>query len=126
MIKNKKLITLTVAVVLIAGFALVSAAQYTDVTPVEPPGAAGPITSPGGILVILGGIVRIIAYIFWLAAIAFTFYAAFLYLTASGNQEQIKKANSQLKWAVVAIIVGLLAFGLPNLINTFLSIGGGG
>lgn len=43
-----------------------------------------------------------------LAAI-FIVIAAYYYLTASGNQEQTGKAKSMIIYAIVAIVIGLLA-----------------
>lgn len=89
-------------------------------SPVNPPSTAGPVTSVGGILGLLNTILTWVAYIFWIAAAAFIFYAAFLYLTAAGDPEKVKKASHQFLYAVVAIVVGLMAYGLPLLVQNFL------
>lgn len=103
---------------------LLAAAQVTPrIQP--PPFTPGPIQSPSQIINLVNVILSWVATIFWIAAIIFIFYAAYLYLTAGGNDEQISKAHKQLIWSIVAIAVGLMAFGLPLLIENTLYAGGG-
>ncbi|MCX6702415.1 MAG: hypothetical protein NTW60_00920 [Candidatus Wolfebacteria bacterium] len=54
-------------------------------------------------------------------AIIFLLIAAFRYITASGNPEQLKKANSSLIWALVGIAVGILSVGAVWIIKSFLT-----
>jgi membrane glycosyltransferase len=89
-------------------------------TPVSPPTTQGPITTTGGIINLFGQILTWVAYIFWIAAAGFVFYAGFLYLTAAGDPEKVKKAGSQLLYAVIAIAIGIMAYGLPVLVQSFL------
>jgi Type IV secretion system pilin len=90
-----------------------------------------PVTAPGqinNINQILSGanICTIINWAFWLfivASIIFTLGAAFKYLTAAGDPEKVKSAGASLLYVVIAIVVALLAKGLPLIISSF--IGGG-
>ncbi|RJQ28927.1 hypothetical protein C4571_02720 [Candidatus Parcubacteria bacterium] len=91
-----------------------------QVTPVQPPRNPGPIQDVGQGLRLLDQILTWIATIFWIAAAVFILYAGFLYLTASGDPEKVQKANHQLIYAVVAIVIGIMAFGLPVLVENFL------
>ena len=61
-----------------------------------------------------------LAVIFWIAAVGFIFYAAFLYLTAAGDTEKVKKASHSLLYGVIAIAVALMAYGLPLFIQNVL------
>jgi len=47
-------------------------------------------------------------------------YAGFLYITAGGNEEKIKRANKVLIWALIGLAVVLIAKGVPALIKEFL------
>ncbi|SRR3989344_1577023 len=70
---------------------------------------------------------KVFGWLFWLLiilAVVFVIFAAFRYLTAGGEPEKIKKANYSLIYAVVAIVVALLARALPNIIFGFVSGGG--
>jgi hypothetical protein len=116
MTRNAKLAALLIAVVLVPAAA--AFAQYP--TPIPPPSTQPPIESGQGIIDFLNQVLTWLAYIFWIFAAIFIFWAGFLYLTAAGNDEKIKKANHQLRYAVIAIIVGLFAFGLPRLVLNIL------
>jgi len=64
------------------------------------------------------------AFFFILAAI-FILMAAFSYLTSAGDDDKVKKAKSQLVYAVVAIVVALLAFVMVTILKNFLGAGTG-
>lgn len=93
--------------------------------------AQPPITAPAMItnvnqLLSPQAICSIINWVFWLIvifAILFTLVAAFRYLTAAGDPEKVKAAGNTVLYVVVAIVVALLAKGLPLIISSF--IGGG-
>lgn len=107
----------------IASLALAPLALAQQPTPVLPPTTQGPITSvggAGGVIPLLNKILTWIGTIFWIAAAIFVLYAGFLYLTAGGDPEKVGKANHQLIYAIVAIVIGIMAFGLPKLIDAFL------
>lgn len=61
-----------------------------------------------------------------IVAIIFVIIAAYRYLTASGDPEKITKANQMLVYAAVAIIVGVIARGLPFIVANTTGIGAGG
>lgn len=56
--------------------------------------------------------------------IFFVVLAAFKYLTAAGDPDKVKAASHQLLYAAVAIVVALLAKGLPSIVNSI--VGGTG
>ena len=58
---------------------------------------------------------------FWIFAVGFILYAGFLYLTAGGDTNKITLAAGQFKYGVIAIVIGLLAYGLPKIISNILS-----
>lgn len=78
---------------------------------------------------ILGGtgiLCTTINWIFWLLivlTIIFVLVAAFKYLTAAGDPEKVKGAGNTLLYAAVAVVVALIAKGLPLIVSSF--IGGG-
>lgn len=62
-----------------------------------------------------------IGMIFWIFAVGFILYAGFLYLTAAGDATKVTTAASQFKYGIIAIIIGLLAYGLPRIVANILS-----
>ena len=73
-----------------------------------------------------GIICSILLWVFWLLivlVILFVLIAAFKYLTSGGEPEKVKAASHMLLYAAVAVVVALLAKGLPTLVGNF--VGGG-
>lgn len=76
-----------------------------------------PINSPTDAVNILCTIAGWMFTFLVVLAIIFVIYAALKYLTAGGESEKVTQANHMLIYAVVAIVVGLLAKGAPQLIG---------
>ncbi len=53
-------------------------------------------------------------------AVIMLLWAAFLYLTAGDDEEKLKKAKSIIIYAVIAVVIAIVANGVPTLIRTFL------
>jgi Type IV secretion system pilin len=63
----------------------------------------------------------IIGWMFWILmsiAVIMVLYAAYLYVTAGEDTEQVHRATKTITYAAVAIAVALIAVGFPNLIGT--------
>ena len=58
--------------------------------------------------------------LFALAAI-FIIISGIFYLTAAGNQTQLDKAKNTLIYAIVGVVLGLIAFGVASLTESFLT-----
>ena len=59
-----------------------------------------------------------------LVAVIMIIYGGVLYVTAAGNQENIDKGKKIIMYAVVGIVIILLAFALVNTLLTGLGAGG--
>jgi hypothetical protein len=83
-------------------------------------------TSWEDILKFFDNLANIIGQFFWTAAVISAIWSGFLFLTAQGNEEKVGKAKKMFQYTVIAIIIGLLAFGLPSLIkNILVTVKGG-
>jgi len=80
-----------------------------------------PIKTSDDIIYVIIKLFKIMAQIFWILAIAASFYAGYLYLLSGGNEEKTGKAKKMLLYAVIAIAIGLMAYGLPTLVYNFLN-----
>jgi len=58
--------------------------------------------------------------IFLVLAVIFLIWAAFLYLTAAGNEDKVSRAKTALIYSIVAIAVAVLAGSLTSLIANVL------
>lgn len=90
--------------------AIVSAQDYT-----------GP-SSVSDIKAIITQLVTWMYEAFYIIAVGFILWAAFNYLQGGTNPEKIKAAKSQLKYAVIAIAIALIASGVSVILNSVLSI----
>lgn len=73
--------------------------------------------------IITEAIVNLINWMAWFIAIisvAVGLYAAFLYLTAVGNAEQVTKANKVLIFSIIGIVISILAFSIISIVNMFI------
>ncbi|HVN26588.1 MAG TPA: hypothetical protein VMT99_02980 [Candidatus Paceibacterota bacterium] len=94
-----------------------------------PPGSGGntvPGTSITSLQSVLNLLCNIFGWAFWfliVLAVIFVIVAAFRYLMAGGNPENVGKAGSTLLYAAVAIGVALLARAVPLVVGSFLGAG---
>jgi heme/copper-type cytochrome/quinol oxidase subunit 2 len=82
----------------------------------QPP---APITSLTGVT---GAICTAIGWLFTfliILAVLFVLLAAFKYLTASGDPEKVKQAGNMLFYAVIAVVVAIIAKGVPAIIGSY-------
>jgi len=82
-----------------------------------------PIQDIAGIDRFVGAVLTWVSGIFWTIAIIAVFYAAYLFLNASGDEERVSKAKRQLLYAIIAMAIAIMAPGLKPLIRNIL--GGG-
>lgn len=76
-----------------------------------------PFTDPMGIVgVIIGVVLSFVGVIF----LILTIYAGYLWMTASGNEEQIKKAQNILRNSIVGLIIVLSAYAITAFIGNVL------
>ena len=73
-----------------------------------------------GINRVIATVVNWVTGLFFVVAILFLFYAAYLYLGAAGDPERLTKAKDQLVYSVVAIAVALLAGSIRYIVANLL------
>lgn len=79
-----------------------------------------PIESVSDLEQTLGDIIGIAqTFLFALAAL-FIIIAGYKYLTAAGNEDDIKDAKNMLIYALVAIVIGIIAGGVVNFVADIL------
>ena len=105
---KKSLIALIVGSLLLLSGGLALGQTEIDVAPeVEPIGA-------------LETIIDIVFTVLIVLAVLFLIIAGFYFVTASGNPEQIGKARNMVIWAIVGVVVALLARGIVSFIKTWI------
>ncbi len=71
----------------------------------------------------VGGIIKIAMTLVGTLFLALTVYAGFLWMTASGNEEQVTKATNILKMAVIGLIIVVAAYGITAFVVVY-TVGG--
>lgn len=90
--------------------------------------AQGGVTSPpGAVVTSIGDIMRIVeTAVNWafslllILAVLFIFYSAWIYMTAGGELEAVTRAKKNLLYAVIGIVIALLARSIIALVRNFL------
>ncbi|MCL4405426.1 MAG: pilin [Patescibacteria group bacterium] len=78
------------------------------------------INGYSGVTGILNTLLGYAYSLFFIIAMFFFLWAAFVYLTAAGNEEKIKEAKNRLMYGIIAIIVAVLAYSIPTLVGSIL------
>lgn len=84
-----------------------------------------PLTS---VLDIQGLLCGLVLWVFWgliVFSIVMFLMGGYRYVTSGGEPEKVSSANKTLLYAAIAVVVALVATGVPYIIDTFLNLGGG-
>ncbi len=80
---------------------------------------AAPVTPSTWLTTILDNILNMILWPLFLAIVVGMFiYIGILYLLGHGDAAKIREANKAVIWAIVGIIVAIVAFSIVGLIST--------
>jgi uncharacterized membrane protein len=110
-------------------FLLLVSPLLTLAQSVSPGTVPNNITDVGGLLGRVCAIVNVMFTVLMVVAVVIVMYAAYLYLTAGSNPDNVKKASTTILYAAVAIAVGLFSKAIPVAVATFVNNGtnaGGG
>jgi len=75
-------------------------------------GETGPVTSTGTLVDTILGLVNWVAWFVALVAVVFGLYAGVLFITGGGDDAKISKAKAILIYAIIGIVVAILAFSI--------------
>ena len=99
-------------------YATVAGAQQTQTLPTNL------ISTPQAVTAIF---CNILLWMFWgliVLGIAMFLVGGYTYATSAGDTEKVSKATKTLTYAAIALVVGLIARGIPTLIGSFIGAGG--
>jgi len=109
-----------ITLLLIAG-SVAGATTALNIAPFNTGDTASPINNVGGILDILLSLIKWVYTAFFILTVLFILLAAFNFIQGGTNPEAVKTAKAQLKYAVIAIVIALLASGVSVIIGMFLA-----
>lgn len=84
-------------------------------------GDPAPIENLGDVGGLVSTIVNWMIGIFWIITVAFLIWAAFLYLTAGGEEEKLNEAKSRVIYALIAAAIALLSTGIQAIVRNLLT-----
>lgn len=100
----------------------------TLVAPTLLPVTAQVTEGPGEVLTdmsaVEGFLNTIVRWMWMIAAfivVIFFLYAGFLFVTAGGNDDQVNKAKGVVKWALVGVVVMILAGSVMSVMQSFIT-----
>lgn len=111
-----KSLTKKIVIAALVALPILTLAQFGPTTQVPTTG----VRQLEDISQIIVTIVNWLTGLFFVAAVLFLFYAAWLYLFAAGDPEKLKKAKNQLIYSVIAIAVALLAGSVRFVVENLL------
>jgi len=112
--------TLMIVVALVAVFPATSVLAIQAEGPEAADILNSPVTDFTTIQQIFINIIGWIYTIFFVVALLFILVAAYNFVTSSGSEDKVSLAKKQLKYAVIAIVVALVASGVSVVIERFL------
>tara|TARA_Y100000310_G_scaffold328929_1_gene397909 strand:- start:755 stop:1129 length:375 start_codon:yes stop_codon:yes gene_type:complete len=80
-----------------------------------------PVESVEGVLVLLQDIVGWMQVFFYVIATLMIVLGAWDYLLSDASEEKVKKAKDKILYAIVAIIIAVIAGGIVRLVETFVN-----
>ncbi|MDI6820591.1 MAG: hypothetical protein QMD65_00215 [Patescibacteria group bacterium] len=111
--------TAIVGIAIIMALPLITSARAAG--PLTPPVTyVPPITSITEVKGLLDRLINWLQYIFFALTAFFLIGAAFLYLTAAGDEDKVKKAKQMIIYAVIAMVIALLATAVNTIVITLL------
>jgi hypothetical protein len=85
-----------------------------------------PITSLTGGNSVEGFLCGLVLWFFWgliVLSVVMFLVGGYRYVTSGGDSEKVSSANKTLLYAAVAVVVALVAAGMPYIVNSFLTNG---
>jgi hypothetical protein len=128
--KSLKAVTLSVFIALLATISylpVATASVQPGAGPQEVQGALPELSGVSQKYQTTSSLVNVLLYatrwiytIFFIVAVLFILLAAYNFIQGGNNPEKVKTAKEQLKYAVIAIVVALIATGVSVIIGNFL------
>ena len=111
-------------IIKVGGFSLLNMLLTLPVLAAGPTGSeitgANVDLRKGRITEILGGLRDWIAGLIAIVAVIMILYAAFLYMTAGGDEDKIGTAKKTLMYGIIGVGVSLIAYSIFSIVKSFL------
>ncbi len=85
-------------------------------------GQTGGISTASDLVTLILGLVNWVAWLVALVAVLFGLYSGVLFITAGGDEAKVEKAKNILLYAIVGIVVAILAFSIVSISRSITGI----
>ena len=110
-----------ISLLILVAIPFIATAQNNDIiAPLNTGNTESPVDSTGQLYNILITVVKWVYTVFFILAVLFILFAAYGFVTSKGDEDKVKNAKNQLKYAVIAIAIALVSSGASLLIKNFL------
>lgn len=117
--KKNKFIIIFLGFVFLLSTTLAFAQGYID--PLNKGEMASPVTQSSQLWDIFVTVVKWMYTIFFVVALMFILFSAYNFVSGGGSDDKIKLAKNQLKYAIIAIAVALVATGVSLVVQSFIN-----
>lgn len=99
--------------------ALAASNPYTEAqNKVSQVGTSAGIGTQGELTTIIGNIINILLGFLGILLLIYFLYAGFLWMTSGSSEDNVKKAKTMMKNAVIGLIIIVVAYALSNFVLT--------
>jgi len=102
-------ITLPFAVLALSAYD--TAGQY-----VQDVGGAAQVSTGASLPEIIGRIINVVLGFLGILLLVYILFAGFLWMTAGGNEDQVKKSKAMIKNAIIGLIIIVAAFAISSFV----------
>jgi len=113
---SRYLIGITVCAVIFSFLSAAAVAVAED----APGDVKVPLTSGADLINLINSVIGWVQVVFFTFAVLFIIFAAFSYLTSGGDPEKTKTAMNAVIYAIVAIAVAMISFGIKAVVQSIL------
>ncbi len=119
---KQSVMAIALAVVLALGVAAPASAQI-DISLFDSIGLPTDIDGSKGVLVT---VVNVLLFLIGALSVIMIIYGGIRYVTSGGDQGAVTSAKNTILYAVVGLIIAILAYAVVNFVLTSFGVGGGG
>ncbi len=87
--------------------------KIADITPQVPSGLSN---TPTDLNAVIAKVTNLLLYIVGATAVIMVVVGGFMYITSGGNPQRTKSAKDTILFAIVGMVIALLAYGIVNFV----------
>jgi len=86
----------------------------------------GFFNSRDSVVTLIGKVIKLLLFVSGAVAVLFVVIGGFMYITSAGNEEQASKGRKTVTYAIVGVVITILAYVIISVVVNLVSCQGGG